>query len=87
MIFLFLTWSLANGVFAEGSFALPFGGIWVLGLITSLLFFGSVLAHELGHAFVALRNNIPVKSISLFFLGGVAEITREPDSPGEEFRI
>jgi Zn-dependent protease/CBS domain-containing protein len=87
VIFLFLTWSLANGVFADGSFALPFGGIWVLGLITSLLFFGSVLAHELGHAFVALRNNIPVKSISLFFLGGVAEITREPKSPGEEFRI
>jgi Zn-dependent protease len=87
VIFLFLTWSLANGYFAEGSFDLPFGGIWVLGLITSLLFFGSVLAHELGHAFVALRSNIPVKSISLFFLGGVAEIKREPDSPGEEFRI
>jgi Zn-dependent protease/predicted transcriptional regulator len=87
VIFLFLTWSLASGYFAEGSFDLPFGGIWILGLITSLLFFGSVLAHELGHAFVALRNNIPVKSISLFFLGGVAEIKREPDSPGEEFRI
>lgn len=87
VIFLFLTWSLANGYFAEGAFDLPFGGIWALGLITSLLFFGSVLAHELGHAFVALRSNIPVKSISLFFLGGVAEIKREPDSPGEEFRI
>ena len=87
VIFLFLTWSLANGIFANGAFDLPFGGIWALGLITSLLFFGSVLAHELGHAFVALRSNIPVKSISLFFLGGVAEIKREPDSPGEEFRI
>lgn len=87
VIFLFLTWSLANGYFAESSFNLPFSGIWILGLITSLLFFGSVLAHELGHSFVALRNNIPVKSISLFFLGGVAEIKREPSSPGEEFRI
>lgn len=87
VIFLFLTWSLANGYFAESSFNLPFGGIWILGLITSLLFFGSVLAHELGHSFVALRNGIPVKSISLFFLGGVAEIKREPSSPGEEFRI
>ena len=45
------------------------------------------LAHELGHAFVALRNSIPVKSISLFFLGGVAEIKREAENPGEEFRI
>jgi len=87
VIFLFLTWSLANGYFAERAFGLPFGGIWALGLVTSLLFFASVLAHELGHAFVALRNNIPVKSISLFFLGGVAEIKREPDTPGEEFRI
>ncbi len=87
IIFIFLTWSLANGYFADRASSLPFAGIWVLGLLTSLLFFGSVLAHELGHAFVALRNSIPVKSISLFFLGGVAEIDREPDAPGEEFRI
>lgn len=87
VIFIFLTWSLANGYFSDSAFNLPFGGIWLLGLITSLLFFGSVLAHELGHAFVAIRNSIPVKSISLFFLGGVAEIKREPDAPGEEFRI
>jgi Zn-dependent protease/CBS domain-containing protein len=86
-IFLFLTYSLANGYFANRAAELPFAGIWALGLATSLLFFASVLAHELGHAFVALRNNIPVKSISLFFLGGVAEIDREPSSPGEEFRI
>lgn len=87
VIFLFLTFSLASGYFADQALNLPAGGVWVLGIVTSLLFFGSVLAHELGHAFVALRNNIPVKRISLFFLGGVAEITREPDSPGEEFRI
>jgi Zn-dependent protease/CBS domain-containing protein len=87
LIFIFLTWSLANGYFSNSAYALPFWGVWALGLLTSILFFGSVLAHELGHSFVALRNNIPVKSISLFFLGGVAEIEREPDAPGEEFRI
>ena len=87
IIFVFLTWSLANGYFANRVSNLPFSGIWALGLVTSLLFFASVLAHELGHAFVALRNSIPVKSISLFFLGGVAEIEREPGAPGEEFRI
>jgi Zn-dependent protease/CBS domain-containing protein len=87
IIFVFLTWSLANGYFADRAADLAFPGIWVLGLATSLMFFASVLAHELGHAFVALRNNIPVKSISLFFLGGVAEIEREPATPGEEFRI
>jgi Zn-dependent protease len=87
IIFLFLTFSLANGYFATRAAELPFAGVWALGLATSLLFFASVLAHELGHAFVALRNKIPVKSISLFFLGGVAEIDREPSAPGEEFRI
>lgn len=87
VIFIFLTWSLANGYFAPQASSLPVLGIWGLGLLTSLFFFASVLAHELGHAFVALRNNVPVKSISLFFLGGVAEIGREPSKPGEEFRI
>jgi Zn-dependent protease/CBS domain-containing protein len=87
LIFIFLTWSLANGYFATQASSLPVLGIWGLGLFTSLLFFASVMAHELGHAFIALRNNVPVKSISLFFLGGVAEIGREPSKPGEEFRI
>lgn len=87
LIFLFLTWSLATGYFPTQVSSLSVMGIWALGLFTSLLFFASVLAHELGHAFVALRNNIPVKSISLFFLGGLARIGREPSKPGEEFRI
>lgn len=87
IIFIFLTWSLANGYFSSQVPGLPSWGIWALGLVTSLLFFGSVLAHELGHAFVALHSSIKVKSISLFFLGGLAQIEREPDTPGEEFRI
>jgi Zn-dependent protease len=87
IIFLFLTWSLANGYFSNQAAELPFWGVWALGLVTSLLFFASVLAHELGHSFVALRNKIGVKSISLFFLGGLAQIEREPDTPGVEFRI
>jgi Zn-dependent protease len=59
----------------------------ILGLLTTVLFFGSVLAHELGHSYLALRNNIPVKGITLFVFGGVAQISREPDTPGAEFRI
>ena len=55
--------------------------------VTSVLFFSSVLAHELGHAFFALRNSVPVRAITLFFFGGVAEITREPKNAGAEFRI
>ena len=59
----------------------------LLALVTSILFFGSVLFHELGHAFLALRNKIPVKGITLFIFGGVAQIGREPSTPGAEFRI
>ncbi len=58
---------------------------WALGLLTSALFFGSVLFHELSHSVVAIRYRLPVASITLFFFGGVARISREPDRPGQEF--
>ena len=60
---------------------------WALGLLTSALFFGSVLFHELSHSVVAIRYRLPVASITLFFFGGVARISREPDRPGQEFMI
>ena len=63
------------------------GTAWAAALITSLLFFLSVLIHEFGHAWIALRNNIPVRSINLFVFGGVAQIGQEPETPGAEFRI
>jgi Zn-dependent protease/predicted transcriptional regulator len=58
-----------------------------LGVLTSLAFFASVLVHELGHSRVALRHGIPIRGITLFVFGGVAQIGREPGSPGAEFRI
>ena len=54
------------------------------GVLTSILLFASVVAHELAHSLVAIRNGIPVKSITLFFLGGVAQITREAARPKTE---
>src|SRR5246127_4054647 len=63
------------------------GQLWSLGLITSLLFFGSVLFHELSHSAVARHYKIPVASITLFFFGGIASITRDPESAGQEFLI
>ena len=86
-IFALVTWSLATGVFPATIPGLDAGVYWLLGLVTSVLFFSSVLAHELGHAFFALRNSVPVRAITLFFFGGVAEITREPKNAGAEFRI
>lgn len=87
LVFILITWSLSSGYFPELYPQLSATAHWLMAVITSLLFFGSVLAHELGHSFVAIRNQIPVRSINLFIFGGVAHIEEEPKSAGTEFRI
>jgi len=59
----------------------------LFGVATSILFFVSILLHELGHSVVALHYGIPVKSITLFIFGGVAQIGKEPEKPVQEFNI
>jgi Zn-dependent protease/CBS domain-containing protein len=59
----------------------------ILGLLTSLLFFASIIIHELAHSILAIRNNIPVKEITLFVFGGVSQITKEATHPRAEFSI
>ncbi len=87
LVFGLVTWSLAVGYFPAEYPALPRSACWLLGAVTSLLFFGSVLVHELSHSVVALRNRIPVQGITLFIFGGVTQITREPQDAGTEFRV
>jgi len=60
---------------------------WIMGIVTSLLFFASVLAHELAHSLVGRANGIPVKSITLFIFGGVALMTREATRPNAELKM
>lgn len=60
---------------------------WLLGLIAALLLFTSVLAHELGHSFVAIKQGIEVKSITLFLFGGLASLEKESKTPGEAFWV
>ena len=60
---------------------------WAVGILTSLLFFGSVLFHELSHSVVAQHYKIRVVSITLFLFGGLARIEREPSKAIQEFNI
>ncbi len=86
LIFLLITYQFGSEFSSVNPRWTPAQG-WALGLLTSAFFFGSVLFHELSHSVVAIRYRIPVASITLFFFGGVARISREPDKPGQEFLI
>ena len=63
------------------------GVAYLTTVVSALLFFGSLIVHELGHAIVARRQGIEVKSIQLFLFGGLTQMSRDADSPGEEFKI
>ncbi|MBD2295055.1 site-2 protease family protein [Anabaena sphaerica FACHB-251] len=81
-----VTWSYSSGLATQ--FPQLGGGLpLVLGLITALLLFGSVVAHELGHSFVAIRQGIDVKSITLFIFGGLASLEKESPTPGAAFWV
>ncbi|HEX5611001.1 MAG TPA: site-2 protease family protein [Solirubrobacterales bacterium] len=60
---------------------------FVLAVISAAGFFGSILLHELGHAFAAVRNGIGISSIQLWIFGGMARMDREADTPGAEFKV
>jgi Zn-dependent protease len=60
---------------------------YLLAVLSALLFFGSILLHELGHALVALRKGIGISDITLWLFGGVARMRRDSNSPGTELQI
>jgi len=60
---------------------------YLLAVASAVGFFGSILLHEFGHAFVALRNGIGISTIRLWIFGGVAQMDREADGPGTEFKV
>jgi Zn-dependent protease len=83
IVLFLLIWSL-SGLYED-----VVGGdqAFLLATISALLFFGSVVLHELGHAIVARRNGIETQGIDLWLLGGIARLSRDSDSPGVEFRV
>jgi Zn-dependent protease/CBS domain-containing protein len=86
LIFTLVTWNLGT-VFSQVHPEWGARLAWSTAILAALLFFGSVLAHELAHSLVARSQGIPVRSITLFLFGGVSNIQREPSSPWAEFLI
>jgi len=87
VIFVLFTWSLAWAYFPQEypGWSVPL--YWLFGFLTSLVVFVSVLVHELAHSVVAIKNGEEVRSITLFILGGVAQISGEPEKPLKEFSM
>ena len=86
IIFAILVFALTAN-FAHMLPGLAFPVAVVLGLVTALLFFGSVLSHELMHSVVARAKGLPVAGITLFIFGGVSQLEEEPASPRIEFEM
>ncbi len=60
---------------------------WIAGLVATLLFFASVMLHELAHSLMAIRHGIDIPEITLFIFGGVSRLSQEPSDPKTEFKI
>ena len=85
IIFGLIVWTLSTGYFPAQYPDLPASSYWAKGLVASLLFFVSILLHELGHAVVALRHGLRTRSITLFVFGGVAQLEKDPKDGRAEF--
>jgi Zn-dependent protease len=91
LILIFVTSYLALNIYPNAAFAAdsPYHDDrvlhWAMAIASGVVFFGSILLHEMAHSIVALRQGIPVKSITLFMFGGVSEITGDPRRPRHEF--
>lgn len=86
-IAILLSWTLAVGYFPAYYHNLSLSTYWVMGILGMLGLFVSVILHELGHAVVARKFDIPISQITLFIFGGVAELKDEPKSPKAEFLV
>lgn len=82
-----IVWSLADGVFPATNPGLSDGTYLVMAVAAAVLFFASIVLHELGHALQARRDGIPIDGITLWVFGGVAQLRGEPPSAGAELRM
>ena len=87
IIFGLVTWTLGTSWFPSYNPGLPAANYWEASVLSALLLFISILLHELSHSYIAKKNGIPIKKITLFIFGGVAQMEKEPESPSVEFKM
>ena len=87
IVFALVLWSLSAGYFP-----IYYGGYtsnlyWIAGVIATILFFASILIHELSHSLMAIRHGIKIPEITLFIFGGISKLSRDPTDPKSELKI
>jgi Zn-dependent protease/CBS domain-containing protein len=87
LIFALVTWSLAQGYFPDNNPGWAETTYWLVGAVSALALFASVLVHELSHSFMARARGVEVDSITLFIFGGVSNLKSESEEPQDEFLI
>ena len=87
ILFLLLSWTFAANWFPQARPGLTTATYWAMGVVTALLLFASIVLHEVSHAIVARRYGLPIRGITLFIFGGVAEMTDEPPTAKSEFMV
>ncbi|MFP3868363.1 MAG: site-2 protease family protein [Desulfobacteraceae bacterium] len=87
IIAVLVTWSLSVGLFPYLYEGLPTQTYWIMGIVGALGLFFSIIVHEFSHSLVARSYGMPMKGITLFIFGGVAEMGEEPPSPRAEFMM
>ncbi|MDT8442940.1 MAG: site-2 protease family protein [Desulfuromonadales bacterium] len=85
VIALLVTWSLATGYFPSNYENLSAGSYWLMGVVGATGLFLSIIFHEFWHSVIARYYGLPMKGITLFIFGGIAEMNQEPDRPKTEF--
>ena len=87
IVFALVLWSLSAGYFPQAYPNQPTRVYWMAGLLAAVLFFLSVIAHELSHSFMAIRSGIRIPEITLFIFGGMARLSEDARDPKTELKI
>ena len=87
LVFILIAWSLAYGYMPNEYPGLTTLTYWTIGIVSAIILFVSVLVHELSHSYIAKKNGLPIARITLFFFGGVSEMTEEPQDAKVEVKM